>query len=134
MTSPTTAEGAPAVGQTPVDSWIVRERREREWLAGLKVGDAVAVSTRWHGYRMDRVTKLTATQIVTTTGRYRRQNGWPVGSAESSIKEPTQEIRDDIEKRTLTSYVARYPFDKLSLDTLRSVVAAIKADVAQVQA
>lgn len=50
------------------------------YLAGLQAGDVVIIQQR-DGYREDRVTKITPTQVVVGDGRYRRTSkGYGLGS------------------------------------------------------
>lgn len=72
----------------------------KEWLAGLKEGDEVAIPDR-SVYRrapsIVRVIKVTATQIVTKEGameaRYNRDDGSRRGKGYASLMKVTDEIR-----------------------------------------
>lgn len=73
---------------------------DAEWLAGLKVGDEVAVPRRWDGYSIYTVIHATPTQIHAGYGKYRRKDGYEMGASRYGRIEPvTDEIRADIRRR-----------------------------------
>ena len=50
-------------------------------LYNVKVGDGVAVTAGNYGYRVEEVTRLTKTQVITAEGgRYRKSDGHTVGA------------------------------------------------------
>lgn len=77
-----------------------------DWLAGLQVGDEVVEMTSHIGAFGDltTVTRVTTTQIVTTSGsRFRRKSGHGVGESGrvfTWIKEPTREREVAIKRDT----------------------------------
>lgn len=76
-------------------------------LENVEVGDKVLSYGRW-GDKLETVTKITKTQIITNVGRYRRDTGRLIGADAWSgrwIKIPTQE-----------------DFARLRLDSLRNTL------------
>lgn len=104
-----------------------RRELERQWLAGLEVGDEVVVNwSMSHG--LGKVTHCTATQIHVGASKFRRKDGYGCGPHRGSISMPTQEIRDDIEKDKLVNRVARMEWStvkKMSLEKLRRIAAIL---------
>jgi len=99
------------------------------YLAGLKAGDVVIVQDR-NGFRNDKVTKVTPTQVVVGTDRYYRTNsvhriGLLITSDKwiyrSNIIEPTPRIRMIVELRT-TRDALKQP---ITLDTIPAMRAAL---------
>lgn len=69
---------------------------EQEWLNSLKPGDEVLVGGRWDD-RIDKVGRVTATQIVVGGTKYRKSNGRRVGATGfriGYISELDKEARD----------------------------------------
>lgn len=102
-----------------------------KWLESLKVGDEVALSDNWHEYSIMKVTKVTATQIVTKYGRYRKKDGFLVGGSgylRSSICPLTNEIKYKIKKLYLTNKLSNV-LSKLSyeqIDRIEQVIDEVK--------
>jgi hypothetical protein len=102
-----------------------------EWLASLKVGDEVAIQPGgWdQTQRISRVTRITKTQFVCGSERFRKSDGWAPGSGWSrpNIVKPTQEMRDKIEAARLRTKIKNAATDSTTtLATLRAMAAALK--------
>lgn len=101
-----------------------------EWLESLTVGDEVAVNSGGR-YLIEKVTKVTRTQIVTTYGRFRKSDGRYVGGSiwRITIIQPvTDTIRNKIRKSELVLKLSRqngFSFLTLSLDQLERIQAII---------
>lgn len=103
-----------------------------EWLSALKPGDEVSIS-RGYGYRsheIARVDRMTATQFVVGTERFRRDDGRLVGNGDRyymvRLEQVTDRIREEIERKELCGLIERGALKKLSLDDLRTVAGIIK--------
>jgi len=103
---------------------------ESEWLASLRPGDTVAVSGGLGGRDMwlANVHRKTPTGriIILSHGQETAYN--PDGSERGGdeyyreqLHEPTQEIRDSIEKERLVLEMRLTSWHKLSLETLRKI-------------
>ena len=78
---------------------------DKEWLAGLKAGDEVVVSS---GYvqrvpAIHRVTRVTGTLVIVGASRYRKSDGYAPGNGyhRGRIVQPTPERRDIAEEKML---------------------------------
>lgn len=99
-----------------------------EWLAGLKVGDEVAIPNGFYAPLIRKVSHVTATQVVVGGVRFNRKDGWERGSSRrrSRISEVTAEI---IEERSryrnirLISSIAGSPrkLELLSTEDLQAI-------------
>jgi hypothetical protein len=101
----------------------------KEWLESLKVGDEVAVEA-WNGWHsIEKVTKITKTQIVTNLGRYKRGSGLTVGGSiwhSSEIVPVTDQIRKRVRKSIIISKLRQLDFTRMTLDQLERIQAIIK--------
>lgn len=109
----------------PIADWNMRMTREREWLAGLKAGDAVAISHHYGMPTLTKVTHATATQVHVNSSKFRRKDGRVVGDnwSRSSLCEPTAEIRQQIEERRLRNSLADVKWQNLTLEQVKAVLA-----------
>lgn len=110
---------------------------DKEWLAGLKAGDEVAVFSGYvHRYpRVARVDRVTATLVMVDGGRYRKSDGWAPGNgwSRSYITELTQEHRDQVEEKTLRDQLEELVRSKdTTLAALRAANAAALAALERV--
>lgn len=99
---------------------------ERDWLAGLKVGDRVATTRHGGcGYALFRVTRVTPTQIVVGGQRYNRKTGGQVGAGGwgRSLIEPTEKIRAACRRDALLSKLAQFDYRALPTATLEELYA-----------
>ncbi len=104
------------------------------WLNGLDAGDEVGVSYR-HGVRLERVTKVTPTQVVTGRDRWRKKDGRRVGEYDRwfppRLVEATEEVRAEVRLRNLRSRAhvlcTRGAIEKMSEADLLRVIAIFKA-------
>ena len=94
------------------------------WLDGLKVGDEVAV-----GNRLSKVARLTNTLIVVGgSGRFRKQNGRQYGNHYGQyLMEPTQEVKERIERYRLRDTLRAADWLIFPLATLRKVNELVEA-------
>lgn len=58
---------------------------DSDWLASLKPGDAVAVGGGHYGYRLRKVARITATQILVDASRFNRKSGWMCGRSNWNV-------------------------------------------------
>lgn len=99
-----------------------------EWLESLQVGDEVVLNRVFGGHCIEKIEKITKTQIVTNNGRYRRSTGITVcGSIWhlSKIEPITEQIRDEVKKRRICAIFSKQNFAELSLDKLERIKAII---------
>jgi len=104
---------------------------ESEWLASLKPGDTAAVSGGLGGRDMwlAKVHRRTPSGRITTISELGGETVYnPDGSQrggaehyEQRLHEPTQEIRDRIEKERLVKKMRLTSWHKLPLETLRRI-------------
>ena len=93
-------------------------KEEQKWLNSLKVGDEVAISTRFSGYEIQKVAKLTKTQIIirvkhaTNTNyydlRFRKSDGGRVSSMvwfTKHLEKPTDAVRKEIARKKLLKQI-----------------------------
>jgi hypothetical protein len=107
------------------DPW----KREKVWLEALKTGDEVASSYGWNGHHIETVTHATSTQIVVGNARFRRKDGYRVGDTgfrRAKIYEPTEEVREEIERFELVRTLEIVSWKKLPIETLRAVAEQVK--------
>lgn len=92
---------------------------DSEWLAGLKVGDEVAVPRRWDGYDVYPVRHATKTRITAGYSTYRRKDGWEVGANRyGRITPVTDEIRSDIRHREAVRRFRDIADDRRAIEAL----------------
>ncbi len=77
------------------------------WLDKLKPGDRVIVSDGHRGAYVDRVDRITKTQIITKNGRWRKLDGHPVGGGSWSLSMIREDTPEAVEKANRTAQ-ARY--------------------------
>jgi len=58
---------------------------DSNWLASLKPGDEVAVGGGHYGYRLRKVDRITATQILVDARRFNRKSGWMCGRSNWNV-------------------------------------------------
>lgn len=102
---------------------------DTSWIQSLAEGDTVIVyhfgSVR--GWRkVEKVTRMTPTQVVVNSGRFRKDNGRMVGGHYSAcLLEATPDavakLRDDAEATRLRRSIQGVRWDAVPLETLRSV-------------
>lgn len=110
-----------------ISDWDARMRREREWLAALKTGDAVAVTHHYGTPTLTKVTHATATQVHVNGSKFCRKDGRVIGDnwSRSSLHEPTAEIRAQIEERRLRNRLAEVKWQNLPLEQVKAVLAIV---------
>lgn len=98
----------------------------------LQVGDSVLV-TGMSYKRIAKVDKVTKTQIVVGSARYRRNSGLQCGDDiwdRKSISVPTEEEISDIKeenlRNTLVYAISSFDFNRLSTDELKQVYNIVK--------
>lgn len=113
----------------PIADWNARMTREREWLAALKAGDAVAVSHHYGTPTLTKVTHATATQVHVNGSKFRRKDGRVVGDnwSRASLCEPTAEIRQQIEARGLRNRLAEVKWQNLPLEQVKAILAIVSS-------
>jgi hypothetical protein len=98
----------------------------REWLATLKAGDEVHVSesmTKDDSIR--KVDRTTKTQIVIGNSKFRRSNGFPVGSdtwIRRHIEKPTAESRKRIKRARMVRLLNSVKWSEVSDAALSAIV------------
>lgn len=110
---------------------------DKEWLAGLQVGDAVMVETSGASVsRLDEraVAKITKTQVVLNDGeRYNRETGRKVGARDSFVFHfiaPLDagrllEYKKEVARKRAVRVMETYTWGKLTLSQLRQVEALL---------
>lgn len=107
----------------------------KNWLLNLKPGDTVIINPGGAFSRQaaKTVDKITATQIVIGTARYRKSDGYRMGEgtsygARAYITPPTVEKLAEIERNDMIQYISMYDkkIGKLPTDLLKQVVEAMK--------
>ena len=96
-----------------------------DWLDSLKVGDPVAVCHGYAGDYLAKVDRLTATQIVVGSYRYRRQSGHALGGGRwdtNFLYEPTPTVVDALQRKILIKRLGTVKWADLSDEVLRAVV------------
>lgn len=101
-------------------------------LKDLVAGDDVLVTGNYHR-RIAKVDKVTKTQIVVNSVRFRRDSGWQCGSDSwdrKSISVPTEKEISDIKeenfRNTLIYAIRSFDFKRLSTDELKQVYNILK--------
>jgi len=95
-----------------------------KWLASLQVGDEVCYHSRWNGYTIIKIEKITPTRQIKTTfghvfkGGYSRDSGY-------TIKPITDEVRSAVRRGNLLGKVNNFEFTKCNLEQLERVAAII---------
>jgi hypothetical protein len=108
---------------------------DKVWLENLKVGDKVALRYGWNGIAIISVIKVTATQIQTNSGKYRRRDGRQIGETGrfnlNSIEPYTDVIRAEIEEKRMLRAIAEIEFKKLPIETIKQVLAIVEPVIEQ---
>ena len=101
-------------------------------LKDLIAGDDVLVVGR-SCRRIDKIDKVTKTQIVVNNARFRRDSGWQCGGdswSSKSISVPTEKEISDIKEEnlrdTLIYAISSLDFKRLSTDELKQVYNIVK--------
>lgn len=103
---------------------------EAEWLAGLKVGDPVAVYGTRELEGIRRVERITPSGLVVVGGRkYRRGMCRGDGWDHYSISEPTREIRATLHRRRVLHEVSEIRWDAIPLTTIEAVLRLVREGV-----
>lgn len=116
-----------------------------DWIKELKVGDEVGISEGaiQNRYRIDKVTKISKTGIITTSHKYSNRptesltrfnpNGQERVSQDAYYRDDlvplTQEIRDKIKKDNLVNFLSRVSWadwDKMELNRLSRIYLILK--------
>jgi hypothetical protein len=99
-----------------------------DWLNSLKVGDEVCYSTRWNGYIITKIAKITPTgQIKTEDGRTFKGGWCRVNTWESYfLREVTEKVRDSILASKLIGHMKSVDWYKVPLDKLKLVYKVLK--------
>lgn len=98
-----------------------------DWLAALQVGDTVVVSGRWANH-IAKVERMTPTQILAGKTRYCRRTGRQKGGNtwdSTWLRQPTQELLDEILRLKFAKRARETDWTKYSLDELRQIAALI---------
>ena len=103
-----------------------------KYLKDLVIGDDVLVKGMSYK-RIAKVDKVTKTQIVVGSARYRRNSGLQCGDDiwdRKSISVPTEEEISDIKeenlRNTLVYAISSFDFNRLSTDELKQVYNIVK--------
>jgi hypothetical protein len=100
------------------------------WLESLKAGDEVMVPSRYGAPSILRVDRVTPTQVVVGSEKYRKSNGYRVGGSTWDcryITEPTDHGREQAEAALLRSNLERLVKDQATtLEALRAMYKATK--------
>jgi hypothetical protein len=100
----------------------------------FKVGDEVAVHFGYNSVRLDRVARLTKTQIVLTDGsRFNARTGREVGDGSfyrAHLARPTDDDREKVARRRLMDAFNNIEPRKLSLKQLEAIVEIAKKGAA----
>lgn len=101
-------------------------------LKDLVAGDEVLVTGTLHR-RIDKVDKVTKTQIVIDNDRFRRDSGWQCGGDSwyrKSISVPTEkeisDVKEEILRKTLIYAISSFDFKRLSTDELKHLYNIVK--------
>lgn len=101
-----------------------------DWLAGLSVGDDVALDAGFSGYSIAKVEKLTATQIVIGNSRYKRDSGRLIGASGyrvSFLKMPTDEVIASVLAEQISTLVRNGKHKSLPIEVLRQLKRTIQS-------
>jgi hypothetical protein len=96
------------------------------WLASLQVGDEVCWYSRWHGYRIAKIERITPTRQI-KIGPYTFKNGTCGTDWQSRYRlEPvTDKVREAIRYGELSGKVNGFKFTNCTLEQLERVAAII---------
>jgi hypothetical protein len=82
-------------------------------LESAKVGDVLIVSYGGNGFHLGRVTKITKTQVLTGTSRWRKKDGYAVGGDTWSVQSARipqpgeiERLEDEKRRRGLCRWIA----------------------------
>lgn len=113
----------------PKSEWEVAREREATWLASLKVGAEVSFQQRYTALPgLARISGETPKFWVVGNAKYRKDNGRSLGGGmwdRSEISEPTDKIREQLERHALVLYLKGRDWGKCSVGTLREVKALL---------
>lgn len=105
-------------------------------LENVKVGDKVIVGGAYINNRIYTVEKVTKRFIIVEGAKYSRTSGWECGiSGYSSnhirpaTKENIKRIEEETEKRHTVSFLKDTKFEKLSLETLKSIRELVEKEI-----
>lgn len=104
-------------------AWQLQQKREREWLAGLKVGDEVAISGGFHPV-VAHIARETPAFWIAAGNRYSKSDGRGHG-CRGRLFELSQDIKDDAETRRLRHELDGISWSKRPLAVLRAVKAIL---------
>lgn len=96
----------------------------KEWFASLKVGDEVAQNAGFNGYRIVKVDRTTATQVIVGASRYSKRNGYVIGSSgysRSRIYPVTDSVRKHIEFADLCRWANNENWCQSTIEQLRAM-------------
>ena len=98
----------------------------KEWLSNLKTGDPVYIdgSNNLGGYkRIEKVSRVTKTQIVIGGLKFRKDDGTKVGDRwfTTRIEFPTPERHNEVRKQALIWRLKKVPWENHSLVLLEKV-------------
>ncbi len=96
-----------------------------DWLKGVKKGDSVVRCSGYYGKSVEKVDRVTPTQIVLETGgKYRKSDGNQVGGSGyhiAYITEPTAELLNEIRKKFLCDKLRQVAWEKISVGVLADI-------------
>lgn len=103
---------------------------EQAWRDGLKAGDEVLmINGTMHGPTIEKVERVTATQVLIGPSRYSKRNGNAVGQysrfSRRWIRQPTDKDRADCYERKIRARVASIQWDKVPLANLLDILRQI---------
>jgi len=105
---------------------------DEAFLAGLKPGDEVSVANE----RIERVTKLTPTQIVVGHSRFNRKTGRSCGTSgwhTSWLYPVSQQLREKIARREVLHALKYTDTSKVPTATLEAMVKLMHTALAELQ-
>jgi hypothetical protein len=93
------------------------------WLDSLKVGDKVCYESRWGGYEIDEIVKITPKKQIKTKKNKTFRNGYyRVDSWGSYRLEPvTEEVTNHLRLSELRSKISNTGFSKCSIEKLEEI-------------
>ena len=101
-------------------------------LKDLVAGDDVLVTGMYHRH-IDKINKVTKTQIVVDNARFRRDSGWQHGGdiwSRKCISVPTEkeisEVKEENLRKNLIYTISSFDFKRLSTDELKQVYNILK--------
>lgn len=99
--------------------------QEQAWRDSLAAGDEIAVTRGWSsGHTIEKVGRVTSTQIVVGNKKFRKSDGYMVGSSgfhRQRLCPVTQDIRDKEETRYLIGRLESITKTERSLPVLRAI-------------